>query len=154
MARKTLEQENHISRYAPYGKQLRDDNDNPIALLPQAIELREKDNGKLSVNWLEFFKDSHEVNTKKAIRDFKSASSCSPKGVFGIANVGILREKCAAHGERKAKVVFEERKKKPQTKNASHASVIRLPVADRDLMQVIAAEAFTEIVPSTADEDK
>ncbi len=142
-----LSKEDHVSRHVPYKKLLRDDEDNPVGILPQAFEMREGINEKaLSVNWLEYFGKNHLDNIIKTIKSFRLSrnNKIGRFGAFAIGNVGILEHTCAEYRHTKVRVVYNKRK--PVKNNESHASIIRLPINDPVIMQALASDVFTELV--------
>lgn|SRR3990172_5364405 len=142
-----LPKEDHVSRHVPYSKLLRDDDDNPVGILPQAFEMREKiDEKALSVNWLEYFGNNHEDNIVKTIQSFRLSrdGKIGNFSAFGIGNVGILEDTCAEHRHTKVRVLYD--KKKVSRNNKSHARIIRLPINDRVIMQSLASNVFTKLV--------
>lgn len=144
-----LSEEDHVSRYVPYKKLLRDDDDNPVGILPQAFEMREERNEKeLSVNWLEYFGNNHADNIVKTIKSFRLSRNnrVGQLSAFGIGNVGILVDTCAEHRHTKVRVLYNERK--VLKNNESHAKIIRLPINDLVIMQSLASDVFTELVPN------
>jgi hypothetical protein len=144
-----LGKKDHVARHAPYKKILRDEHDNPVGLLPQAFEMREIDNGALSVNWLEFFDETHENNIIKMIKDFRRFRKMKGfpvglKSAFGIGNVERLQDVCAEKQHPKVRVEYEEKKSKKH--NASHARIIRLPLNDSVIMESLASNVFVKLV--------
>lgn len=140
-----LTEADHVSRYAPYKKLIHDDHGTPIALSPLAFEMREIDKGKLSVNWLEYFKKTHQENIESAVKDFRNTRmrALSNSCAFGIGNVGELKRVCADHNANKVRVFHNGKKGR---KNESHATIIRLPENDDTIMQQLAAEVFKNFV--------
>jgi len=139
-----LEPEHHVLRYASYKKQLRDDDDNPIGLLPCAFDMRPRDNGKLSVNWIEYFTGDRNSMIDSAIADFRTRMTTAKNGIFGFANVGNLLRACKNKNAKKVKVIhFPPRKSKA---NGSHATINELPEGSEEVTQCLATEVFVEIV--------
>lgn len=137
----------HISRYVPYKKLLRDVGDNPVGILPQAFEMREERGEKaLSVNWLEYFCGTHEDNIVQTIKSFRLSrdGEIGASSAFGIGNVGVLEDTCEKHRHTKVRVLYD--KKKVSRNNESHARIIRLPINDMVIMQSLAADVFTTLV--------
>lgn len=142
-----LTKNDHVSRHVPYKKLIRDDNDNPVGILPQAFEMRENlDEKELSVNWLEYFGDNHTNNLNRMIIAFRlSRGRVGKNSAFGIGNVGILQDKCGEYGFTKVRV---DHANKASKKNKSHARIIRLPFNNMQIMQCLAFDVFTELVPN------
>lgn len=144
-----IERKDHVSRHVPYKKLLRDDEDNPVGILPQAFEMREEKNEKnLSVNWLEYFGGSHADNIVNVIIGFRLSrdNKVGPNSAFGIGNVGTLEDVCAKHLYTKVRVLYNG--KKSLSNNKSHASIVRLPINNLSVMQSLATYVFTKLVPN------
>ncbi len=139
--------EDHVSRYAHPKKVIRDENEEPVSLTPQAFEMRVKLNEEsLSVNWLEFFGGDHSSNIRETIQSFRKqwGGPLSDLSAFGIGNVGRLEDVCTEHQYSKVKVLYNEKKNTKQ--NPSHATIIRLPINELVVMEALASEVFKEIV--------
>jgi len=145
-----LDEEHHVSRHVPYKKLIRDESDEPVGVLPQAFEMRQKLGEKaLSVNWLEYFDSHHDDNIVRMVKSFRKSREDKGQKVgvnsaFGIGNVGELIEKCKGLKAKKAKVLFNDKRKKGESE--SHATIIRLPINDEAIMHSLASEVFTELV--------
>ena len=142
-----LPRENNVSRHVPYKKLLRDNNDNPVGISPQAFEMREEKNeDALSVNWLEYFGNDHAGNRAKLIKSFRLSRSgkVGKLSAFGFGNVGVLEDICTKHKYTKVRVLHDE--KKASANNKSHAHIIRLPINDLEVMQSLASEVFTQLL--------
>ena len=148
-----LDRQDHVSRHVPYKKLLKDDDDNPVGILPEAFEMREKLNEKqLSVNWLEYFKSSYEDNVVKMVKSFRLSRrakgyTVSKSSAFGIGNVGVLEDVCAELGRTKVRVLYDGRKvlddeRKVTANNDSHARIMHLPINDLYIMQALAEDVF------------
>lgn len=134
----------HVMRHAPYGKLLKDAEGNVYGLLPQAFRLREVDNGKLSVNWLEYFeKPTHQENIVSTVQAIRSARDISKtaKCAFGVGKVEVIKEVCVSCGAKKVDIVYSKTRD-----NKSHSSIIRLPEDDLKLLQLLADTAFDSFV--------
>jgi len=139
-----LKSDHHVTRYVPYKKQLRDEKDNPIGILPQAFEMRlDYDESKLSVNWVEYFNLSPSDNLTSVIQSFRQTRKVGEKAVFGLGNIGKLEKECSQQGYTKVKVVYDGTKSKT---NKTHASIIRLPINNDEMMQVLAYKVFDKII--------
>jgi len=140
----------HASRHVPYKKQIRDDYDNPIGVLPQAFEMREhRGEDALSVNWLEYFGGKYDQNLIEAINDYRSAikangSKVGVKSAFAIGSVGKMHKICQENGAPKVRIVHDN--KKGAATNKSHSRIIRMPINDLNLMSLFASEVFNDLV--------
>lgn len=143
-----LSKEHHVSRHVPYKKLLRDKDDNPVGILPQAFEMRDRDDKALSVNWLEFFGGTHASNIVDMIQNFRLSrnGSIGKLSVFAIGKVGELEDTCDKLGHTKVRVLCDGKKKSKN--NDSHSRIIRLPINDVAIMQSLATDVFIERVPN------
>ena len=142
-----IRSEDHVSRYAHPKKVIRDENEKPVALTPQAFEMRvQRGEENLSVNWLEYFGGDHSSNIRDTIQRFRKhwGGPLSELSAFGIGNVGRLEDTCSEHQYTKVKVLYDE--KKSAKKNPSHATIIRLPINEMVVMEALASSVFSEII--------
>ena len=138
----------HVVRHVPFQKLLKDENGNvadsngaAYGILPQAFELREIDEKKLSVNWVEFFKKTtYPENLDACIQEIRRTREITKRSGFGVGLVSKIKSVCHSSGFTKVKIVHD-----PTRGNKSHTSIIRLPMNDSGLMQSLAYDAFTEI---------
>jgi hypothetical protein len=138
---KDLPNEHHVMRSVPWNKLRKDEDENVVGFLPQAFELR-PDESYLSVNWLEYFDGDHEQRTKKAVNAFREKFSVGKKAVFGIAQVGKIKEVCRANGTT-VRIAYA-----PTADHPSHAAINNFPRDDLALLDAMAADAFVDSVRS------
>ena len=79
-----LPEGDHIMRFVPWARLMKDENEKVIGFFSQAFELRENENS-LSVNWLEYFKSDHKINIENSVRAFRSCMNVGKKSAFWIA---------------------------------------------------------------------
>ena len=109
-------------------------------LLGEAFKLRENEKG-LSVTWLEYFEGDRTDQVIKSVKAIR-ASNLKPGGRSGFA-IGKISAVMTACSERKHKIrVIHE----PENDNKAHASVRRLPRDDLELLELLAATAWSELV--------
>lgn len=144
-----LNDEHTVTRFVR-GKDVHiDDDGNPVAIFPKALEMRDIDKGKLSVNWLEYFKSHPAVNLETSVRVFRKQFAKKPPNklpagsVFAITKVGLLVSTCAELGHIKTKV---DHNGKPRDPNPAHSRIIGLPVNDATVMHKLANEVFVYFV--------
>lgn len=132
----------HVMRRVSYQLQERDTNDDSIVLglLPGAFELRELDNGGLSVTWLEYFRGTHAANISDSIAAISNCMRGSQKrAVFATASVGELK----AASKKKltgVRVIYD-----PTSCNKGHAAVRRLPPEDIEMLDTLAVDTFSDV---------
>jgi hypothetical protein len=127
-------------RFAAWGRLRKEGEGNKVVgLLPQALE-RKLGEEYLSVTWVEYFPGDKAAQIVAAVRAFRATHSAGGKSAFGIANVGILHEKCLSKGSR-VRVTHE-----PEVKNKGHSAIRQLPDDNLDLLDLLAKEAFTDLI--------
>ncbi|MBI1262424.1 MAG: hypothetical protein GC184_11940 [Rhizobiales bacterium] len=131
--------EHHVIRYASWTKLRKDENDNVLGILPDALRLREVETS-LSTTWIEWFDGPPQNQYLNAVEMIRRTMSVSPRGGMSKANVGNLRELCQTENV-SIRIVHE-----PTDENDAHASIRRLPRDNLDLLELLAAEAFTETI--------
>jgi hypothetical protein len=134
-----LPDEDHVMRYVPWGKLLKDEHDNVLGFLGEAFKLK-PDEPYLSVNWLEWFGGNRDANIRASVKTFRSTLTVGFKSAFGIGNVAKIKEVCRANGA-SVRIVHE-----PRDDNNSHSGIRRLPPDDFTLLEALAADAFVELI--------
>jgi hypothetical protein len=135
-----LPSDNHVVRYVPFGKLRRDENDNAIGVLGAAFKLRD-DERYLSTTWLEYFAGSKSEQITAAIRAVRASRlNVRPKSGFAIGRVGAIAATCAEHNH-SIRVLHE-----PVDDNKAHAAVRRMPRDDDELLELLAAESWSELM--------
>lgn len=138
-----LPDDNHVMRYVPWSRLLRDEADNVIGFLSQAFALK-PDEESLSVNWLEYFGGDRKTNIQDSVLEFRRTYTVGRKSAFGIANVKKIKDTCSATAGVKVRVVYE-----PSRKNPAHSGIRRLPRDDVALLDALAADVFSELVKNS-----
>jgi len=138
---KNLPDKDHVIRYVPWGRLLKDEDENVLGFLWHAFQLRPEED-YLSVNWLEFYDGDRETQIRLSVWEIR-VSFKKPLGVksaFAIGNVAQVKETCQAAGSR-VRVVHE-----PEPNNPGHSGIRQLLRDDLSLLEALAADAFTERV--------
>lgn len=136
-----LPDDHHVMRYVPWSRLLRDEDDNVVGFLAQAFALR-PDEESLSVNWLEYFGGDRKTNIRDSVLEFRrTLTKVGRKSAFGIASVKKIKDTCSATAGVKVRVVYE-----PGKNNPAHSGIRHLPRDDLNLLDALAAEAFSELV--------
>jgi hypothetical protein len=138
-----LPNEDHVMRYVPWRKLLRDEDNNVLGFLGEAFKLR-VDEEYLSVNWLEYFDGDRETKIQASVRTFRSTLTVGTKSAFGVGNVDKIKEICHARGAT-VRIVYE-----PTDDNLSHSAIRRIPRDDAILLDALAADAFVELIHNAA----
>ncbi|MFZ0590093.1 MAG: hypothetical protein WAM39_06405 [Bryobacteraceae bacterium] len=138
---KNLPDEDHVMRYVPWTRLLKDEDENVLGFLPQAFQLRPEED-YLSVNWLQYYDGNRDTQIRLsvwAIRD-TFEKPLGAKSAFAIGNVAQVKKIFQACGSR-VRIVHE-----PVPKNPGHSGIRQLPRDDLTLLEALASDAFTERV--------
>lgn len=138
MAGKNLDATHRVLRYVPWAKLRKDENDNVIGVLGTAFKLRQNE-PYLSATWIEFFQSADPVSESiVAVR--ASDIDVRPKSGFAVGVVKRIGEECIAR-KRKIRFVHESRDDNP-----AHAALRGWPDEDGDLLERLAADAWSETI--------
>ena len=132
-------EDNHVIRFVPPSRLLRDEDGNVIGLLAQAFKMRPDDHGALSVSWVQYFKNN---NLKKDIEDtvnhFRSRRTVNKNSVYAVGIVGEIKSVCRqVPSVRKVNIVHA-----PTKNNKPHSKIIHLPENDSLVMETLADKGF------------
>lgn len=143
MKYQALPPNDHVVRYVPWGKLLKDENDNVIGFLGEAFRRRSNEDA-LSATWAEYFKGSSQTQITSSILAIRASRSVGGKSCFAIGGVAAISDACAQRNQ-KVRIIHE-----PTTENKAHASVRRIPRDDMELLEILATEAWAELVPNSS----
>ncbi|MDK2769810.1 MAG: hypothetical protein KYX69_19075 [Sphingomonas sp.] len=138
---KPLANSDHVMRYIAPGRQMRDfSTDALVGIFPAAFELREVDQGALSVTWIEYFGGRSASHCAKAAAQIqKSFKKSKASQVFAIGNVGAIKE--SGNKDKCAVRVSHE----PTANNPAHSSIRRFTNENEYLLSLLASEVFTDL---------
>ncbi len=135
-----LPAEHHIVRYVPFSKLRKDENDKIIGVLATAFALR-KGESALSVTYLEYFPGSKMEQIRGAVWAIRASDlGAGGKSGFATGNVEAVYNTCINRNH-KIRIVYE-----PVNDNKAHSTVRRLPRDDAELLEILAAETWAELV--------
>jgi hypothetical protein len=137
-----LPPEHHIVRNVPWGKLRKDENDpeTVIGVLGEAFKMRPGEE-TLSTTWLEYFAGSRPEKIHNAICAMRASNlEIKPKSGFAFGKVGKIADVAAAHNY-SIRVLHE-----PEDDNKAHVAVRRWPLDDITLFELLAADAWSELV--------
>lgn len=133
---------NHVIRYVPWTKLRKDENDNVIGILGEAFKLRDNEKS-LSAAWLEYFqypiRNDQIIAAVQAMR--ASRLAVKPNSGFAIGKVDDIQSTCIARNVKNVRIVYS-----PSNDNEAHVAVKSLPGDDSDLLELLASEAWTELI--------
>jgi hypothetical protein len=140
MKNQKLQPDNHVVRYVPFGKLRKDEDDNPIGVLGAAFKRRDNET-YLSTTWLEYFAGPKCDQITAAIRAVRASRlGVTPKSGFAIGRVGAIAASCAERNH-SIRILHE-----PEDDNKAHAAVRRMPRDDDELLELLAAESWCELI--------
>jgi hypothetical protein len=141
-----LPAEHHIVRNASWSKLRKDENDNVIGVLGEAFRMRKVDT-YLSTTWLEYFPGMRSDQITAAVQAMRASNLTIPaKSGFAIGNVGKIADTAAAsENAYKLRILHE-----PAEDKKAHAAVRRFPRDDIELFELLAFDAWSEVVLNSA----
>jgi hypothetical protein len=139
--KRKIPDDNHVIRYVPWSRLRRNGNDEVIGILGEAFHLREKDKGRLSATWLEYFDPNGEELLIQAVRTIRaSLLVVKPNSGFAKGNISTIKVACMKY-KSKIRVVHA-----PSGGNNAHVSIIGLPEDNSELFELLASEAWADLV--------
>lgn len=126
----------HVMRHVSYTKQMRDEDEKVVGFLPAAFEHRDGE-ASLSMNWLEFYEDTHSANVAACKASLK-ASRGGGKALFGVAEVGKTKI-IAKHNNKPVRIVFA-----PSPDLPSHSAVHIVMPVPATAQEALAHEFYQE----------
>ena len=137
-----LPPDHHLVRNVPWGKLRKDENDpeKVIGVLGEAFKMRPVEQ-TLSTTWLEYFAGTRQQQVYGAIRAMRASSlDIKTNSGFAVGNVGNIAAAAAAR-DYSIRVLHE-----PTEDNKAHVALRRWPRDDMLLFELLAAEAWSELV--------
>ena len=132
-----LPPDDHVVRYVRGRLIHKDDDDNVLGIFPQALELRPSEQF-LSVTWLEHFSSDYEQGLSKSAEAIRRQLNVRRKDGFAVGGVGQIHQICSDFDIR-VRILHE-----PEQENSGHSALRGLPRDDMRLLDLLAAEAFTD----------
>lgn len=137
-----LPPEHHIVRNASWAKLRKDENDNVIGVLGIAFKMRDVDT-YLSTTWLEYFSGSRSDQIISAVKAMRASNLTIPtRSGFAIGNVRRITDTAAAAEKAYRLRILHER----ADDNKAHVAVRRFPRDDMELFELLAIDAWSEVV--------
>jgi hypothetical protein len=135
-----LPPDHHIARHASWAKLRKDENDNVIGVLGEAFKMRPVDT-YLSTTALEYFPGDRQAQIVAAVQAMRASSLTIPKkSGFAIGQVQRIKATCLTQ-RHNIRIVHE-----PADDNKAHVAVRRFPRDDLELFQLLAADAWSQVV--------
>ncbi len=130
--------DSHVMRYVRKRQLRRDENDNVIGILPQALELREGE-AFLSVTSLEHFDFQYERGLIQAAEAVRRQLIVKSNDGFSTTEVGGFCDICERFDE-KVRVLHEP----VNDENTGHVAIRRFPRDNIKLLDLLASDAFVD----------
>jgi hypothetical protein len=136
----TLADEQSILRHVAPARLRKDEDGKVVGVFLQAFELRPKED-YLSAAWVEYFQLGDDAaNVAAAVEEFKKNLKIKPTHRFVRGNVGRIREACNTYNQ-KVRISHE-----PLANFDSHASVRQISTDSSELLELLAEEAWAELL--------
>jgi hypothetical protein len=142
-----LPPEHHVVRNVPWARLRKDDSDpeKVVGVLGDAFKPRDADPGVLSSTWIEYFAGSREEKIENAIKAMR-ASKLEIRAKSGFV-VGEVQAVVSLANEKRYKIrVLHE----PEDDNKAHVAMRRWPNEDMEFFELLAAEAWSELVMNSS----
>ncbi len=135
----------HVMRFVPKKHLIKDEDGNLTGgILPQAFQLKPKDEGRLSVTWLEYFAGAHTEQCTAAIKALRASLRIKPSDGFAVGQIADIKARC--HSRRhQIRVVHS-----PVVGNKAHAEVLQLPENEAVLLEELATGEWSTLVLNSA----
>jgi hypothetical protein len=143
---KDIPDNDHVLRHFSWTKLRKDEDDNVLGVLAAGLRRRPGESS-LSATWIEFFSGNSAEKCHNAVHATRNTQDCRPRSHFAIANVGTIKRVCGSNASMPAKVRIVH---EPEDGNPGHAAIRQLPDADFDLLEALADEAFTTLIPNAS----
>lgn len=134
--------DNHLIRRIPWNKLLKDEHNNVLGCLGEAFRLRDGE-PSLSANRLEYFTGTQNDQIIHAVKELRGTFKIKPKDRFAIGKAVAIKAVCAEKN-RKIRIISA-----PTKEIASHVSISSWPDDDMELLEIIAAEAWGQLVANS-----
>ncbi len=105
-----------------------------------AFQLKPRDEGHLSVTWLEYFAGDHAVQRVAAVKATRASLTVKPRDGFAVGQVGPIKARCASR-RHDIRVVHA-----PVDGNNAHAEVLHLPENETILLEELATGEWSTLL--------
>ncbi len=133
----SLPDADHVVRYVPWTRLLRDEDDKVLGLLLQAFQLRDGESS-LSVNWLEYLNSDKSTNLAECVKAFRRVYKCGTKSGYAVASVGNVKA-VFVRKQRVVRIVYE-----PSPNNKAHSAIHAKINDDLALLDELGGEFYKE----------
>jgi hypothetical protein len=129
--------DHHVLRYVRKRLLRRDEDDNPIGVLPHAFQRRPGE-GYLSVTWIQHFSSDYEAGFRSSVNAMRSQLTVKPADGFTCGQVGSITTICSGRNCR-VRILHE-----PEESNSGHSAWRGLDDNDMELLGQLADDAFVD----------
>jgi hypothetical protein len=135
----------HVMRFVPKKHLIKDGDGNLTGgILPAAFQLKPKDEGRLSVTWLEYFAGAHTEQCTAAVRALRASLKIQSNDGFAVGRIEGIKARCLSRRHR-IRVVHA-----PDDGNKAHAEVLQLPENEAILLEELATGEWSTLVLNSA----
>ncbi len=128
-----------VVRYVPYGKMVRDPEDDDSYLHPDPNAFKARDGEEeLSVTWCEYFEGTPEQVLRCAVEAIRKSRVAAPKACFCVASAAEIIEAIQQFGG-KGRAVYL-----PEHDNAAHSGIVGIDPENARLLQTLAYDVWGE----------
>ncbi|WP_020161290.1 hypothetical protein [Methylobacter marinus] len=134
--------DNHIIRYIPWTKLRKNENGEVIGIISEAFKIRDTEK-YLSATWLEYFqRPLRKDQIIAAVEEMRASNlAVKPKSGFSLGKVSDIESVCTKRNIKNIRIVYS-----PSDNNAAHVAVKSLPGDDLELLELLATEAWAELI--------
>jgi hypothetical protein len=139
--------EHYVVRNVPWARLRKDDADPEkiVGVLGDAFKPRDRDEGVLSSTWVEYFTGSRTEKIENAVKAMRASKlEIKAKSGFVIGKVQAIASLANEKGY-KIRILHE-----PEDDNKAHVAMRRWPNEDMEFFELLAAEAWSELVMNSS----
>lgn len=133
--------EDHVIRYVSPARLRKDEDNNVIGILGEAFKQKRDEEG-LSAIWVEYFTGDRNQQIKSAIYKLRSCIVVKPESGFAMGKVDNILSACnTKNNPKRTRIIYM-----PTACNKAHAEAKSIPNDDIELLETLAAEAWSELI--------
>lgn len=107
---------------------------------PEAFQLKPKDEGRLSVTWLEYFAGGYTEQSVAAVKALRASLTIKPNDGFAVGQIARIKARCQSR-RHQVRVVHAS-----VDSNKAHAEVLHLPAEEMILLEELATQEWSKLV--------
>ena len=131
----------HLMRFVPKKYLITDGEGNLTGgIRPEAFQLKPKDEGRLSVTWLEYFAGALTEQRTAAVKALRASLTVKPKDGFAVGQIAGIKARC------RSRRYLIRAVHAPVASNNAHAEVLHLPENEIILLEELATGEWSTLV--------